>query len=82
MPVDPTGVLRKHKSWIGNHKIACLQSIVKYSLLNPTYLLTNTMEIKMNDSKETAAQIKDQAPAIEIDSFLKRFDELEGVVLS
>jgi len=40
------------------------------------------MEIKMNDSKETAAQIKDQAPAIEIDSFLKRFDELEGVVLS
>ena len=32
----------------------------------------------MNDSKETAAQIKDQAPAIEIDSILKRLDELEG----
>ena len=32
----------------------------------------------MKDSKETAAQIKDPAPAIEIVSILKRLDELEG----
>ena len=32
----------------------------------------------MNDSKETLAQIKDQEPAIEIDSILKRLEELEG----
>ncbi len=32
----------------------------------------------MNDSKETVAQFRDQAPPIEIDSLLKRMEELEG----
>ena len=32
----------------------------------------------MNDSKETAAQIKDQAPAIDIESIIERLEELEG----
>ncbi len=31
----------------------------------------------MKDSKETAALIKDQAPTVEIDSILKRLEELE-----
>jgi hypothetical protein len=35
-------------------------------------------EIKMSDSKETVTQIKDQAPAIDIDSILKRLEDLEG----
>ena len=32
----------------------------------------------MKDSKETQPKIKDPAPAIEIDSILKRLEELEG----
>ena len=31
----------------------------------------------MNDSKETVTKNKDQAPVNEIDSILKRFEELE-----
>ena len=32
----------------------------------------------MKDSKETLAKIEDPAPVIEIDSILKRLEELEG----
>ena len=32
----------------------------------------------MSDSKKTDAQIKDQAPAIEMNSILKRIEKLEG----
>ena len=32
----------------------------------------------MNDSKETVAQIKDQTPAFDTHSILKRLEELEG----